>query len=131
MSLIPYMQLALHYVPVSLGASPHAGVPYAAKTGTLVTDVIPVSNTGVFAWAFGRGPPLPNIRRGVYGSVKSLSSLSAVSRLRSSLPRVTPSVGTLHTRTCSVPIHFFVQSHTKKNSTFHSAPKSPCTTFCT
>ena len=39
----------------------------AAKTGTLVTDVIPVTYLTV-AWAFGRGPPLPNIERAAFHS---------------------------------------------------------------
>ena len=44
----------------------------AAKTGTLVTDVIPVTYLTV-AWAFGRGPPLPNIERGPWDSLTSNS----------------------------------------------------------
>ena len=50
----------------------------AAKTGTLVTDVIPVTYLTV-AWAFGRGPPLPNIEGGVYRLSESLTLFVCVS----------------------------------------------------
>ena len=103
----------------------HVSGLYASRTGSM-TDVIPVSNTGVFAWAFGRGPPLPNIRRadGTQGPQRQVTRPSFPSlRQWSSLPDCTSCVGIPGCMSHTISWYFFEKSHTKSFSLFLPARK--------